>query len=178
MRFKLTILILLIIFATLFSGCNLFVCKQVPLSDTQAEEALNIALTQVGKPYEWGGRGPHTFDPSGLIVWSYKQVYPDLQFKYKPWLYEDVSMDVLWRYNVLPVLWENIMPGDLVFISSDGKVVTTGGLFVGWADEDMDTFEFVGSSSFYGEVCILSWPVEGTKREQWVIGAGRLMTSY
>lgn len=40
----------------------------VPGSNTSALEA---ALTQVGKPYEWGATGPEGYDCSGLMVWAY-----------------------------------------------------------------------------------------------------------
>ena len=33
-----------------------------------AQDAVRYALDQVGKPYEWGAEGPHTFDCSGLVA--------------------------------------------------------------------------------------------------------------
>lgn len=36
-------------------------------------KAVQIALAQVGKPYKWGGKGPSSFDCSGLISYAYIQ---------------------------------------------------------------------------------------------------------
>lgn len=38
-----------------------------------AARAVQIALAQVGKPYKWGGKGPASFDCSGLISYAYIQ---------------------------------------------------------------------------------------------------------
>jgi cell wall-associated NlpC family hydrolase len=35
---------------------------------TQGDIAANWALTQLGKPYQWGGAGPYTYDCSGLTM--------------------------------------------------------------------------------------------------------------
>jgi cell wall-associated NlpC family hydrolase len=37
-------------------------------SSTQGDIAANWALTQLGKPYQWGGAGPGTYDCSGLTM--------------------------------------------------------------------------------------------------------------
>jgi cell wall-associated NlpC family hydrolase len=37
-------------------------------SATQGDIAANWALTQLGKPYQWGGAGPDTYDCSGLTM--------------------------------------------------------------------------------------------------------------
>src|SRR5439155_17943673 len=44
----------------------------VPPADPAAASAVNFAVSQVGKPYEWGATGPDTFDCSGLTskAWS------------------------------------------------------------------------------------------------------------
>ena len=34
---------------------------------TQADEAVQFAYAQIGKPYEWGGTGPDAYDCSGLV---------------------------------------------------------------------------------------------------------------
>jgi hypothetical protein len=36
-----------------------------------ADEAIKVALAQVGKPYKWATAGPNTFDCSGLIVYAF-----------------------------------------------------------------------------------------------------------
>ncbi len=37
-------------------------------------KALVLAITQIGKPYQWGAAGPNSFDCSGLMSWAFKQV--------------------------------------------------------------------------------------------------------
>ncbi len=45
-------------------------------SATQGDIAANWALTQLGKPYQWGGAGPDTYDCSGLTMdaWAHAGV--------------------------------------------------------------------------------------------------------
>ncbi len=40
-------------------------------SATQGDIAANWALTQMGKPYQWGGAGPDTYDCSGLAMMAW-----------------------------------------------------------------------------------------------------------
>jgi cell wall-associated NlpC family hydrolase len=45
-------------------------------SASQGDVAANWALTQLGKPYQWGGAGPGTYDCSGLtmVAWAHAGV--------------------------------------------------------------------------------------------------------
>jgi cell wall-associated NlpC family hydrolase len=45
-------------------------------SSTQGDIAANWALTQLGKPYQWGAAGPGTYDCSGLtmVAWAHAGV--------------------------------------------------------------------------------------------------------
>jgi cell wall-associated NlpC family hydrolase len=45
-------------------------------SATQGDVAANWALTQIGKPYQWGGAGPYSYDCSGLamVAWEHAGV--------------------------------------------------------------------------------------------------------
>lgn len=168
-------------FLLLLSGCVSLVKPgprqvQVPLS--VAKRALDTALAQVGDPYVWGGQGPDEFDCSGLIIWSYAKVYPGLQLKRSETVIaDDATQDELWRYNVLPLTPEQMQPGDIVFITNDSERMTHGGLFIAWVNEARTEFRFVNASSYYGEVVIDTWPVEGEKRGQWFAGAGRLLVT-
>ncbi|MQA87439.1 MAG: NlpC/P60 family protein [Streptosporangiales bacterium] len=40
----------------------------------KAAEAVRQALSQLGKPYQWGGAGPDSYDCSGLMMWAYRNV--------------------------------------------------------------------------------------------------------
>jgi len=40
--------------------------------ETPGQVAVQTALAQLGKPYQWGGNGPGSFDCSGLVVYSYR----------------------------------------------------------------------------------------------------------
>ncbi|WP_330253798.1 C40 family peptidase [Nocardia sp. NBC_00565] len=46
----------------------------LPLPSVAGLGALTAAYTQIGKPYEWGGTGPFTWDCSGLVQWAFRQV--------------------------------------------------------------------------------------------------------
>jgi hypothetical protein len=170
------LLFLLILIISLTGCSNLY---QIEVTDEQAENALNIALEQINKPYEWGGRGSDKFDCSGLITWSYKQALgEDDIFRVGTYVTNDAAMDDLYRWNVALLQIKEIKPGDIIFITSEEDAITHGGLFIRWIDED--TFEFINASSYeeYRKVVIDTWPVEGEKREQWFAGAARLKTIY
>jgi cell wall-associated NlpC family hydrolase len=70
------------------------------------EKAAELARTQVGKPYGWGGTGPERFDCSGLALYVYRQLGIAL-----PRVSADqASMGV-------HVDRTELKPGDLVFFS-------------------------------------------------------------
>jgi cell wall-associated NlpC family hydrolase len=80
--------------------------------------AMNIALAQRGKPYQWAAAGPNAFDCSGLIVYAYAQA----------------GMSGLPHFAAtqatlgVPVARADLQPGDLVFFDSPiGHV----GIYVG-----------------------------------------------
>lgn len=39
-----------------------------------SEGAINWAMTQIGKPYKWGGKGPANYDCSGLVSAAFKSI--------------------------------------------------------------------------------------------------------
>lgn len=136
---------------------------------------MNYAVEQIGKPYVWGGRGPDEFDCSGLITWSYKKVIGrDNIFMMSSEIVDDVTMNSLYHWNVQLVLYEKMIPGDIIFITNTDEKITHGGLFIRWINDN--TFEFVNASSYYGEVVKDIWTIGEIKREQWFVGAGRLKT--
>ena len=160
----------------MISGCTNDI-PQVIISDNQAEMALDIAINLQNKSYKWGGRGPNEFDCSGLITWSYKKVAGRNNiFKVDSEQTTDATMKDLYYWNVSKILPEQMRPGDIVFITKEKGEITHGGLFIRWIDKS--TFEFINASSYYDEVVIDSWSINGMKRGQWFIGAGRLKIAY
>jgi cell wall-associated NlpC family hydrolase len=70
--------------------------------------AMNIALAQRGKPYQWAGAGPANFDCSGLVLYAYAQAgMPGLPHSAAA----QATMGV-------PVARADLQPGDLVFFDS------------------------------------------------------------
>ncbi|MCL2881390.1 MAG: phage tail tip lysozyme [Coriobacteriia bacterium] len=68
-----------------------------------------LALAQVGKPYVWGAAGPDTFDCSGLVCWTYNQVYGIT-----------LPHNSAAQYNATQrITAAELQPGDLIFWGSD-----------------------------------------------------------
>jgi cell wall-associated NlpC family hydrolase len=44
-----------------------------PAPNSAAQTAVNAALSQTGKPYQWGAAGPDSYDCSGLTMWAWAQ---------------------------------------------------------------------------------------------------------
>ncbi|MBU3752156.1 MAG: NlpC/P60 family protein [Mycobacterium sp.] len=79
--------------------------------------AVRAALTRLGDPYVWAAAGPHAFDCSGLVVWSFRQAGVELPH----------SSQALARGGQ-PVSLNQIRPGDVITYYSDASHV---GLYVG-----------------------------------------------
>lgn len=45
----------------------------MPIPSPAGLVALAAAATQTGKPYQWGGTGPNSWDCSGLVQWAFRQ---------------------------------------------------------------------------------------------------------
>ncbi len=86
---------------------------------SRAEEALDAALRQVGKPYLWGAEGPSAFDCSGLVQYAYGLVGIDTPR----------TADEQYRW-AKPV--DSPAPGDLVFYRRSGADrITHVGIYAG-----------------------------------------------
>ncbi len=160
----------------------LFGCAQKPatfstleITEPAPQNALCYAKQQIGKPYKLGGQGPDVFDCSGMIICAYEDALqsPLFLMNKRNEICNDVTIDEIYKYNVRVLEKDELMPGDIVFITKRKDRITHGGLFIGWKDEN--TIEFINASYYCGEVCLDDWPLEGTKRGQWVAGFGRLM---
>ena len=89
--------------------------------------AVEVALAQLGKPYQWGGAGPHRFDCSGLVYFSWRQA--------NGMTLPRSSRDM--HRALAPIQRSELIPGDLVFYHSpvshvamyigDGRVVDAPG---------------------------------------------------
>jgi murein DD-endopeptidase len=111
--------------AALLAGCS--AVPLAPQRDTKPDELTpasrdglgsqiaSAALNQLGRPYQYGGNGPDTFDCSGLVRFAHG------------------SMGVLtprttaeqWRAS-RPVEPQDLSPGDLLFFTIGAKVSHVG----------------------------------------------------
>jgi cell wall-associated NlpC family hydrolase len=87
--------------------------KQGPVIDgmmahPNALKAVQFAIAQRGKPYEWGAEGPNTYDCSGLM-WA----------SYRPYrLLNRVAKDQYRQTSTDPIALTKLLPGDLLFFSN------------------------------------------------------------
>ncbi len=97
-------------------------------SATQGDIAANWALTQLGKPYLWGGAGPDAYDCSGLtmVAWAHAGVqllhYTGYQWEEGP----HVSLDDLQRGDLLFYATDNADPATIHHVGiyiGDGMMV-------------------------------------------------------
>lgn len=79
----------------------------VPPSEV-ADRAISFALREIGKPYVWGGVGPHSYDCSGLMMRAYESAGVTLP---------RTSRQQYWAGAQLPV--HEAQPGDLLFWAYD-----------------------------------------------------------
>lgn len=82
-----------------------------------AGRAISEARAQLGKPYQYGGSGPNSFDCSGLTSWAWRAAGVNLP-------HSAASQQGMGT----PVSRDNLQPGDLVFFGSPAYHV---GLYVG-----------------------------------------------
>jgi cell wall-associated NlpC family hydrolase len=92
-------------------------------ANSAVASAIAFAEEQLGKPYQWGGTGPDSFDCSGLVMEAYRSAGIDVpRTSQQQWA---------WGPRVSP---GNVQPGDLVFfVGADGTVAAPGhvGLVIG-----------------------------------------------
>jgi cell wall-associated NlpC family hydrolase len=83
---------------------------------------LAFALSQIGKPYQWGGAGPDSYDCSGLVMVAWAKA--GVSFPHSA---QD-QYDLTQRVGVA-----NLVPGDLVFFGTPKDVYHVG-IYVGHGD--------------------------------------------
>ena len=108
-----------------------------PAPNAGAAAAVAEAKRQLGKPYQWGGAGPDSFDCSGLTAWAWKAGGKTLSHYTGSQWSETARVDI-----------SQLQPGDLVFFGSDLHHV---GLYVGGGQmiEAPQTGEVVRYASIY-----------------------------
>lgn len=81
------------------------------------QQAVTLAKSKLGCPYQWGATGPSKFDCSGLMYWVAKQLGKSIP---------RTSLEQ--SKSGTPVSKSNLLPGDLVFF---GSPVHHVGMYVG-----------------------------------------------
>ena len=110
-------------------------------------KAAQIAVAQIGKPYQYGSAGPDAFDTSGLVQYCYKQC--------------DISIprsnSALAEHGYI-VDKDKILPGDAVFFwsSNPGKaeylgIYVGGGKVVAAFNSSKPVTQFDMNSAYYSE---------------------------
>jgi hypothetical protein len=88
-----------------------------------AASAIGFAEQQLGKPYQWGGTGPDSYDCSGLVMMAYRAAGIDIpRTSQQQWA---------WGPRISP---SQVQPGDLVFFAgADGTRAAPGhvGMVIG-----------------------------------------------
>jgi peptidoglycan DL-endopeptidase CwlO len=88
-----------------------------PAPNAGAARAVEEAKRQLGKPYEYGGSGPDTFDCSGLTAWAWRAGGKSLPHSSR------AQYDATRRVSV-----DDVQPGDLLFY---GSPIHHVGIYVG-----------------------------------------------
>jgi hypothetical protein len=90
------------------TGCGPSAGNSLPAPSAAAQQALDFALNQLGKPYVWGAEGPDAYDCSGLVQTAYESAGVKL---------DRVANDQFTDGAYLPV--RDAQPGDLLFWAFD-----------------------------------------------------------
>ena len=91
-----------------------------PSTNGGVSAVIAYARSQIGKPYQWGGAGPSTFDCSGLTMRAWQRAGVNLSH-YTGAQWAETSR----------VAISDLRPGDLVFYGSSGPTSHHMGLYIG-----------------------------------------------
>lgn len=127
--------------------------------ETFALDAVDVAVNQLGKPYDWGGNGPDAFDCSGLTQYSFGQVGIVL------------PRTSLAQSQIGDPVVGPLQRGDLLFFTTDDEipgVVTHVGVYEGnnqmiqaqWYDVDVVRSDI--TSSYWSSHFLFARRVTGT----------------
>lgn len=142
---------------------------------TTRQAALAYAESALDSAYVWGGNGPVGFDCSGLIVWAYQPASGVASmFNDGASLVADITMQTMFDYNTSALALEEVLPGDVVFITSEPGVISHGGMV---SRVDGKTITFINASSYCDKVVLDTWSTDERVRDQWIAGFGRMQFS-
>ncbi|MDA0567005.1 C40 family peptidase [Streptomonospora sp. S1-112] len=116
--------------------------ERLPQAGSVAEQAVEHAKSQVGKPYSYGAEGPGSYDCSGLVQWAYKKAGKNLSRTTYTQFKEGSS-----------VARSELRAGDLVFFYPGPTHV---GIYIGdgqmvHASSSKDRVMIVGLSDYYDD---------------------------
>ena len=126
--------------------------RPAPVDDV-GQAVVNTATALVGTPYRYGGRGPDTFDCSGLVFYSYRAAGVEVPRTSKQQFQASTPIDI-----------DAARPGDLLFFKHRFKVSHVA-IYLG-------DRQFVHAPSSGGHVSIESLQHEYYRDH--FIGAGRI----
>ena len=91
-----------------------------PSTNGGVSAVIAYARAQIGKPYQWGGAGPNSFDCSGLTMRAWQRAGVNLSH------YTGAQWNETARVAI-----SDLRPGDLVFYGSSGATSHHMGLYIG-----------------------------------------------
>jgi peptidoglycan DL-endopeptidase CwlO len=112
----------------------------IPAPSSGASAAVAYARAQIGKPYQYAGAGPNSFDCSGLTMMAWAQGGVSMSHG---------SQSQYLSFPHVPI--SDLQPGDLVFFGSSGPSNHHVGIYVGGGTmiEAPHTGAYVRYSSIY-----------------------------
>ena len=105
-----------VVLVSLITGCS---TQQTAVSRSVGDQAVVVALQQVGVPYRYGGMSPRGFDCSGLVHYSYSRAGKSVPR----------TTAALWNY-AKPVSKSQMRAGDILFFKIVGKMSHVG-MYIG-----------------------------------------------
>lgn len=176
MKVKLRFILILMVSITIISGCSLSYYTR-EITPEEGQRAVEYAISQVGKPYVLGAQDPNIgFDCSGLVVWSYQQVCPNLLFKNQGRIYNDATVEALFSENTISTLLEQARAGDIVFVRNKDGIVCHCGLFIELTTGER--FKIVHASGGLGYVVVEEWALGEEVRGYMIDSIGRLIGTF
>lgn len=143
---------------------------------TEAEAARALEFAELEFMLAKGGEREAALSPlSGLISPAYRHVIPGAEFRASTSAVSaDASFGQLYRWNLRPLRFEELRPGDLVFYTDGSGIVSGAGLFAGWKQPGRE-FRVLVAPRGEGEATYLVWDLREGAEGQRLVAVGRLM---